>query len=193
MIRAVCGDESEFQALAERLAAADAKTTEFRQDAERASAREAELRKMLIEAHDGLFRRDEEYQAALTAASQNEALQRELAAFRRFAVGTLEVCLATPEGDRLEAFAIDSPTSASQVTAEEIVVNGWVVGRQSAVVAVELLGPTAILKRVPVQIERPDIAAERPQVPWAETSGFRTTISALEMAEVVSVQLRHYE
>ncbi len=190
MIRAVCGDESEFQALAERLAAADAKTTEFRQDAERASAREAELRKMLIEAHDGLFRRDEEYQAALTAASQNEALQRELAAFRRFAVGTLEVCLATPEGDRLEAFAIDSPTSASQVTAEEIVVNGWVVGRQSAVVAVELLGPTAILKRVPVQIERPDIAAERPQVPWAETSGFRTTISALEMAEASRVELR---
>ena len=89
---------------------------------QREPPREAELRKMLIEAHDGLFRRDEEYQAALTAASQNEALQRELAAFRRFAVGTLEVCLATPEGDRLEAFAIDSPTSASQVTAEEIVV-----------------------------------------------------------------------
>ncbi len=128
--------------------------------------------------------------AILPAQSPDQALRQELADLRQLAIGTLEVSQTAPDRQRVAAFAIDAPASRCQVTAEEIVVNGWVVGRKSAVVAVELVGPIATLKRVPVQIERSDIAAEHPQIPWAETSGFRTTIRALEMAQASCVELR---
>ena len=178
VIRALRGDGSD-----DLLTAAEAKVSQLRKDAEEASTREAKLQ-------EKLRRRDEEYQAVLSAASHNEALQRELAALRQLALGTLEVTPTATDGQLLAGSGIDAPASRCQVTAEEIVVEGWVLGRNCAVAAVELVGPKATLRQAPVLLRRPDVAAAHPQVSWAETSGFRITMSAREMAQASRVELR---
>ncbi len=184
LIRAIPRDRVEAQQDSKRLAAAEAKISELCQGLEEASAREAEWRQKLL-------RQDQEYQDALTKVSQIESLRRELDTLRQVAIGTLQVSLSTQDGGSLlEGFSIDAPDSRNQVRADELELNGWIVGRTCPAVAVELIGAAGTLKRVPVQIQRPDIAAEHPQVPWAETSGFRTTISALEMAQATRVELR---
>ncbi len=129
-------------------------------------------------------------EAPLPAQSPDKASRKELAALRQLALGTLEVTPTATDGQLLAGSGIDAPASQCQVTAEEIVVEGWVLGRNCTVAAVELVGPKATLRQAPVLLRRPDVAAAHPQVSWAETSGFRITMSAREMAQASRVEVR---
>jgi hypothetical protein len=57
-------------------------------------------------------------------------------------------------------------------------------------VAVELVHQGAVLRRVPLNARRPDIATAFPDVPWAENSGFRATISAPEATQELELRLQ---
>src|ERR1700736_2752368 len=72
-----------------------------------------------------------------------------------------EVNLPAP-GDRLPTYALD--------------VRGWAIGRDDEVIAVELAAEGAVLGAVPLEVERPNVAARHDAAP---TIGFRALVNGL--------------
>jgi hypothetical protein len=73
--------------------------------------------------------------------------------------------------------SIEQPAQGAQVSSGSLDLAGWVLGRQHPAVAVEVVHEGVALRRVSLNLSRPDVAAAFPQVPGAERSGFRTTLS----------------
>src|SRR5215203_5887878 len=91
--------------------------------------------------------------------------------------------------ERLWGCSIDLPKPKTQTGGHAVVIEGWVLGRSSPAVAAELVHDGTVIRRTPVDVRRPDIAAGYPDVPGAENSGFRTTASVVGMSELeVQVQ-----
>jgi hypothetical protein len=67
---------------------------------------------------------------------------------------------------------------------------GWALGRHAPVTAVEFLHAGDKLIEVPTGVERPDIAAAFPDVAWARGSGFRASISALDLPPDFELEVR---
>ena len=90
-----------------------------------------------------------------------------------------EVSLSEPDHERLWGCHIDLPEAGTRAEAPGLDVMGWVLGKGSPAVAVELVHGGTVLRRVPLNHRRPDVAEAFPGVPGAERSGFRATVSAL--------------
>jgi glycosyltransferase involved in cell wall biosynthesis len=67
---------------------------------------------------------------------------------------------------------------------------GWVLGKSSPAVAVEVLSEGAVVRRLSLNARRPDIAEAFPHVPGAENSGFKATISALGTTRELELSLQ---
>ena len=67
---------------------------------------------------------------------------------------------------------------------------GWVLGRESPAVAVELLNGSNVCRRVRVNIHRPDVAAVYPGVPEAKYSGFKIQMSVLGLTPEIEFLLQ---
>jgi hypothetical protein len=76
---------------------------------------------------------------------------------------------------------IDLPVSESQTDVYAISVQGWALARCSPAVAVELVDDESVFRRIPIDVQRSDIAAQYPATPKAEKSGFRTTVNVLNL------------
>lgn len=82
------------------------------------------------------------------------------------------ISLEDPE--LLWGFSIDSPTFGTHVTPSNILIGGWVIGKKSPAVKVELIRDGEVISSIPVNQHRPDVAAVFPGVPLAENSGYAT-------------------
>jgi len=86
-----------------------------------------------------------------------------------------EVALISPEDPGLLwGFSIDSPTLGTQVTPSNIWIGGWILGKKSPAVKVQLIRDDEVIREIPVNHHRPDVAAVFPGVPLAENSGYGT-------------------
>jgi glycosyltransferase involved in cell wall biosynthesis len=90
-----------------------------------------------------------------------------------------EVSLSGSDPERLWGRHIDLPKPNTQTEASALDLAGWVLGKSSPAVAVEVVSEGTIVRHLPLNHRRPDIAQAFPDVPGAENSGFRVTISAL--------------
>jgi hypothetical protein len=90
-----------------------------------------------------------------------------------------EVVLSKFGTERLWGRHIDAPKAGTTSEASALDLMGWVLGKSSPAVAVEVLHEDKVIRRVPLNHRRPDISRAFPDVPGAENSGFRTTVSAL--------------
>jgi glycosyltransferase involved in cell wall biosynthesis/SAM-dependent methyltransferase len=90
-----------------------------------------------------------------------------------------EVSLSGSDPERLWGRHIDLPKPNTQTEASALDLAGWVLGKSSLAVAVEVVSEGTIVRHLPLNHRRPDIAQAFPDVPRAENSGFRATISAL--------------
>ena len=79
--------------------------------------------------------------------------------------------------ERLWGCSIEQPVRGAQVSSASFYLRGWVLGRQCPAVAVEVVHEDVVLRRVSLNLPRPDVAAVFPCVPGAERSGFETTLS----------------
>jgi Sulfotransferase family len=68
-------------------------------------------------------------------------------------------------------------------------VRGWAVGASAPVEHVEFSAGGVILRRVPCDVARPALAAERPDLTGAGSSGFYATLSALDLPRPFEVGL----
>jgi hypothetical protein len=78
---------------------------------------------------------------------------------------------------------IETPQSGSWINNHWIGITGWVLGRSSPAVTVEVVHDGTVLQSAPIYIRRPRIAAAFPRVPGAEGSGFRTAVSVPVMTK----------
>ncbi|MEG4583368.1 FkbM family methyltransferase [Microcoleus sp. MON1_C5] len=86
-----------------------------------------------------------------------------------------EVALISPEDpELLWGCSIDSPTIRTYATASNILIGGWVIGKKSPAVKVELICDGEAIRDIIVNQHRPDVAAVFPGVPLAENSGYAT-------------------
>ena len=77
----------------------------------------------------------------------------------------VEVTLPPLDEGRLWGRHLDYPISGSIVEAAAVEIRGWVVGRDSSAVAIEIVGDHRVIRRVPVDVRRDDVAVYTPQPP----------------------------
>src|SRR5438552_18195065 len=90
---------------------------------------------------------------------------------------------------RLRGRNIDT-TPGSKTAGHLTQFSGWVLGRESPAVAVELLNGSNVCRRVRVNIHRPDVAEIYPRVPEAEFSGFKIQMSVLGLTPEIEFLLQ---
>ena len=101
-----------------------------------------------------------------------------------------DVQLAPVNPERLRAFSLDAPVSGTTANVYDIEVAGWVLGPDIAAGAVEIHVEGTVLRRVPLDQHRLDVARDYPGVDDAETSGFRTWVSVVGLEPGVDLQVR---
>ena len=96
------------------------------------------------------------------------------------AVEILDVS-SQPDPERLRGSYIGLPKPGSRIDNDSFYLWGWVLGRNSPAVAVEVVHEGSVLLSVPVEHHRPKVAAYWPRVPYAEHCGFETPVSVVGM------------
>lgn len=76
----------------------------------------------------------------------------------------------------------EAPAADASLPAHAIFLAGWILGREGAVSAVELVDGEELCLRVPLSQRRPDIESAFPDSN-AGRAGFRTTLNALELPQ----------
>jgi glycosyltransferase involved in cell wall biosynthesis len=95
-------------------------------------------------------------------------------------VGNLVDFLEVTIGDldpRLAGRSIDTPQTGQQAEAQATAIVGWIVGRSSPAVAVEVLDGDRVIGRSPVRIRRKDVAAFLPDTPGSDSAGFNVSVN----------------
>jgi hypothetical protein len=92
--------------------------------------------------------------------------------------------------DRLRGGFIDRPRAGDLSDTLAFEIEGWALGRDHEVTAVELLSDGKRLWRVPLEISRPDVATAHPEVTAAERSGFYGPVGALTMPQEFELEVR---
>jgi len=76
---------------------------------------------------------------------------------------------------------IESPQPGSWINNHTIGISGWVLGRSSPAIAVEVTSNGSVVQHASVATQRPDVAAAFPGIPGAGRSGFRATVAVPTM------------
>lgn len=96
-------------------------------------------------------------------------------------VEILEVASQPPYSESLAACSFDRPVAGERnESAYAIEIEGWVVGKESPISAVEVVHGDLVVWRAPVELERADVADAHPGVPHARHSGFHLPVGALD-------------
>ena len=95
-----------------------------------------------------------------------------------------EVTLAEVAPDLLRGRHIDRPKPGIYADDRELVVQGWALGVDMPVIAVEFLHRGDVVRRVPMNHYRPDLVASFPGAPDADRGGFLATIPLAGLIEL---------
>lgn len=96
---------------------------------------------------------------------------------------------AAVDPERVRDFAIDAPRVGGR-DVYDLELAGWILGKEAPVKEIEAHVEGTVLKRAPLDQQRPDVARAYPTFPWAGVSGFRTWVSVVGVEPDVPLQLR---
>ena len=82
------------------------------------------------------------------------------------------VDLSQPDQERIVAFAIDQPRAGERFRGSGFEINGWVIGNTVSVRCVRTTSVHQDAPVYPLEVRRPDVAADYPAQPRAASSGF---------------------
>ena len=92
--------------------------------------------------------------------------------------------------DELRGFELEGPATGAASEDQTLHFDGWILGRNSRVKAVELLQDGRSVLRIPVQTPRQDLGAAFADLPEAATSGFSAAVGALRLRTDFELLLR---
>jgi Sulfotransferase family len=106
--------------------------------------------------------------------------------------GKVEVVEVTParETPGLLYAEIDKPSEGSALEEWALDVRGSAVGADAPVAHVEFSSGGRLIHSAPCDVPRPALAAERPDLPGAEASGFYATLGALDLEREFELRVR---
>lgn len=90
---------------------------------------------------------------------------------------------AEQDSDLLLAYAIDKPKKGTKKDVGAIDVLGWIVGKKSPTVAVEVMNGERVLRKIPIDLARLDVGKRFSTVPEAKNSGFEGTVELIGLPE----------
>ena len=105
-------------------------------------------------------------------------------------VEILDVQPAAPNRARLRGFALDAPRAGATTEVYRVDLAGWVLGTQMPVVAVEVHAGGGVMRRVPLDRPRPDVAAAYPDAVGGEHCGFRAWLGVVGLEPEFELQVR---
>lgn len=105
-------------------------------------------------------------------------------------VEVLAVEAVKPRAPGVAGFYLDAPTVTARGEAQALDVQGWALGQEAPITAVEFLLAGRVVWRVPVDMPRPDLTTAFPDAPWAAMAGFSTTLNLLGTTPEVRLGLR---
>jgi hypothetical protein len=94
-----------------------------------------------------------------------------------------------PDSELVGGFCLDYPKQMSATDLQAIEVEGWVVGKKSAAVAVELVHEDVLMRKTPVKASRPDVVASFPGLSVPVQCGFWTAVGTLGLAPRFELRL----
>lgn len=106
--------------------------------------------------------------SATNAPGLNQRVPREAATW----VEVTSVNRLSPDPMAIAAFAVDRPQPGERLRGAGLEISGWVIGRDTAVRGVRVIGDDGPGVFHPLDVRRPDVAADYPGVPHAVSSGF---------------------
>jgi hypothetical protein len=81
--------------------------------------------------------------------------------------------------DKLWGSSLESPGAGSKRDVFAFQLRGWALGRNSPVVDLQIVHDGTIIRTVPVDHSREDVAALHPDVPFAKTCGFNVLVGVV--------------
>ncbi len=102
-------------------------------------------------------------------------------------IDDIELGVAQP--GRIKAFSFDAPRIGGR-DVYDVEFAGWVLGDGLKIKEIEFHQGGVILRRAPLDQERPDVARDFPDVPGAGLSGFRSWVSVIGLEPETVVQVR---
>lgn len=100
------------------------------------------------------------------------------------------VKLLKPVSNLLHGCYLDRPKQGQIFQQNTIKLVGWVVGKNSPAVAVEIIINGQVINTVPINKQRPGVAKAYPQVAHAKTSGFSTEIQIFGLPKEAELTLQ---
>ena len=105
-------------------------------------------------------------------------------------LGELEVLNAVKsleETDLLLANTLDRPKRGKYSNNGALNIAGWVLGKNSPVVAVEVISEGKVLQKLKMNVTRSDVIKAYPQAPVGENCGFETDLPLTGLPEVADI------
>jgi glycosyltransferase involved in cell wall biosynthesis len=99
------------------------------------------------------------------------------------------VSLAELDTEELWGRHIDFPVQGTQTEIFAFEITGWVLGKKSRAIAVEVVQDGKVLRRVPLSFPRPDLTTAFPHVPKAARGGFRLHLNLLGKQPDIELQV----
>ncbi|NET26208.1 tetratricopeptide repeat protein [Okeania sp. SIO1I7] len=102
----------------------------------------------------------------------------------------VEVGISLYEKDtEIVGCSIDVPKPGIEQNISSICIGGWVVGKTSPPVTVELIVAGKVIREVPANLHRPDVGEIHPEIPEAKYSGFWGELEVIEFAPEMKISL----
>jgi hypothetical protein len=95
-----------------------------------------------------------------------------------------------PECDALWGFSIDLPHAGTSKEAYCFEFAGWVLGRRSAAVQIELIANDGPVRRIPIAFPRPDVDRSLPEPSRGAKVGFFAPVSVVGMTPEFELQVQ---
>jgi hypothetical protein len=104
-------------------------------------------------------------------------------------VETLSVTAPASDPEELLAFSIDAPRAGAGEDVYALGIEGWVLGRESDAVAVEIRRGDELIQRAPVIRRVREVEAAHPGAPGASRPGFRTLVGVVGLPLTFELEL----
>ena len=140
-----------------------------------------------------LFERQKQYDLARTQFEQTQQVLNKSPNWTqqlKTPISLEEIEKTLPkEFETLWGFGIITPTAGSVTTTGAIVVKGWVLGKKALAETLKVTYQNDTLLETPVNLRRPTVIHQYPDIPSASTSGFEFSLSVAGISTPVELSL----